>query len=85
VTGGCRPANPIDGLLSERQVQVLAWVYYDGRSHRQVADLLAVTRQAVGKTVAAALRKLERAGLPLPQRPRDSERRRLRYYSMGGW
>jgi hypothetical protein len=56
---------------------VLAAIFFDNRTQREVAEQLEVLQPRVSKLLAEALELLARAGLPLPtERPHH----RLRYY-----
>lgn len=61
--------------LTARQVVVLAMIYSDHKTQREVADWLRISQQCVSKLLRRAVRRLVKAGLPVPQRPPRAKHR----------
>ena len=69
------PQSLINAGLTADEVRVLARIYYDGQSQREVAADLGINVRFVCEIHKAALVKIQAANLPLPQRQARHRRR----------
>lgn len=58
----------LKNLLNKREIKVLAWYYYDGKKHQEMADALGIKKSTLNEIKWRAIQKLKDAGFDLPDR-----------------